>query len=197
MKFLKNSLPTILFVLFEIVVGVMLLVNPEAFTTSVIIIFGALLVIFGAIYLVKYLLARRKQEQSTLMLVMSLVAVSLGVFAIICAQFIFTLFVFIAVMYAIIMLISGLFKIQNYVHAKKEELPSSPITVISAVISVILGVIVVLNPFGTTHVLWVFVGIMILVEALIDIVSLILAARTWKDQPENEVIEIVEYQDVE
>ena len=65
----KRHLPVILLILFEIAVGVLLLTNPEAFTTAVIIIFGAVCVVIGLIYFIKYLRARKREDGSVLMLI--------------------------------------------------------------------------------------------------------------------------------
>ena len=170
---LKRQLPVILLILFEIAVGVLLLINPEAFTTAVIIIFGVICIVIGLIYLIKYLRGRKQEDGSILMLIGALFALTLGLFSVIASPLIITLFTFIAIMYAVIMIVSGLIKIQNYVMNKRSHRPVSVITMISAVIAVVLGVVILFNPFETTHILWMVVGISILVEAAFDITSII------------------------
>ena len=112
---LKRHLPVILLILFEIAVGVLLLTNPEAFTNAVIIIFGAVCVVIGLIYFFKYLRARKREDASVLMLIGAIFSLTLGLFSIIASPLIITFFTFIAIMYAVIMLVSGLIKIQNYI----------------------------------------------------------------------------------
>ena len=169
----------ILLILFEIAVGVLLLTNPEAFTNAVIIIFGAVCVVIGLIYFFKYLRARKREDKredaSVLMLIGAIFSLTLGLFSIIASPLIITFFTFIAIMYAVIMLVSGLIKIQNYIINKRYHRPVSVITLISAVIAVIVGVVILFNPFETTHILWMFVGIAILAEAAIDIAAIIYA----------------------
>ncbi len=172
---LKRHLPVILLILFEIAVGVLLLTNPEAFTNAVIIIFGAVCVVIGLIYFFKYLRARKREDASVLMLIGAIFSLTLGLFSIIASPLIITFFTFIAIMYAVIMIVSGLIKIQNYIINKRYHRPVSVITLVSAVIAVIVGVVILFNPFETTHILWMFVGIAILAEAAIDIAAIIYA----------------------
>ena len=51
---LKADLPIILFLLFELAVGIMLLIDPESFTKILVIVFGAILAIIGIIYIIRY-----------------------------------------------------------------------------------------------------------------------------------------------
>ena len=64
MSTIKNNIPIILMLLFEIAVGVLLLVNPETFTTIVVISFGVFLTVVGIIYLIRYFAARKRGEES-------------------------------------------------------------------------------------------------------------------------------------
>ena len=171
----KRNIPIILLILFEIAVGILLLINPEAFTTAAIIIFGVICTVIGVIYLLKFLKARRNGDESVLMLVGAVFALVIGLFSVIAAPFVMTLFTFIAVMYAVIMVVSGLVKIQNYVFAKRSHLPVPVITLISVVISCAIGAVILFNPFETAHILWMFVGISILAEAVLDIAALVVS----------------------
>ena len=173
MKTLKQQLPVILLILFEIAVGILLLINPEAFTTAVIIIFGVVCAVIGLVYLIKYLRARKRHEESVVMLIGAIFAIALGVFSAAASPLIITLFTFIAVMYAVIMIVSGVIKVHNFIINKKAHRFVSVVTLISAVIAIVLGVVILFNPFETTHILWMVVGISILAEALIDIVAII------------------------
>ena len=62
---------------------------------------------------------------------------------------------------------------------------------ISALISSVCGVVVISSPFGSTAVLWMFTGASLIVEAVFDVVALILGNKadtnTVEEQagPEN------------
>ena len=180
MSTLKNNIPIILMLLFEIAVGVLLLVNPETFTTIVVVSFGIFLTVVGIIYLIRYFSARKREEESLLTLIWSLVLISVGIFVISANQLIMSFFAFIAILYGVILLISGVVKIMGYFNARKANLPVSAVSIISAIISVILGGVILVNPFETTHVLFMFAGIAILVSAAFDIVTLIFISRAGR-----------------
>ncbi|MBQ3692912.1 MAG: DUF308 domain-containing protein, partial [Clostridia bacterium] len=98
-------------------------------------------------------------------------------------------FSLIAVIYGIILLVSGVFKMQDFFQAKKYE-PYVPIVIfLSAAVSVVLGLIIIINPFETTLLVFRFAGISMLVGAATDIITLILIAKSLK---KSKVIEITE-----
>ena len=47
------------------------------------------------------------------------------------------------------------------------------IALISAVLSLVLAILIISNPFSSTAVLWVFIGVSMIVEAVVDVVTLI------------------------
>jgi uncharacterized membrane protein HdeD (DUF308 family) len=53
----------------------------------------------------------------------------------------------------------------------------SVLLLVNAILSVLLGVLIVLHPFDSVDVLWRFTGVSLLVEAIGDAISLLLAAR--------------------
>ena len=189
MSTIKNNIPIILMLLFEIAVGIFLLINPEMFTTIVVISFGIFLAVVGLIYLIRYFRARKREEESTLTLIWAIVLLAFGIFAISAHGLIMSFFAFIAILYGIILLVSGFVKIMGYINSRKANLPVSAVSIISAIISVILGGVILVNPFGTTHVLFMFAGIAILVSAAFDIVTLIFIARAGRKTIDDGYVE--------
>ena len=59
MKIFKRLLPTILMLIFEIAIGVLLLIDGEKFTEVIFIIFGVFLLISGLATLIRCLFAGR------------------------------------------------------------------------------------------------------------------------------------------
>lgn len=48
---------------------------------------------------------------------------------------------------------------------------------ISAVVSVVCGIVIITNPFSTAAVLWIFTGISLVAEAVFDILTAILGSK--------------------
>ena len=195
MSTIKNNIPIILMLLFEIAVGVLLLVNPETFTTIVVISFGVFLTVVGIIYLIRYFAARKRGEESLITIIWSLILISVGIFIISAHRLIMSLFAFIAILYGVILLISGFVKIMGYVNARKANMPVSAVSIISAIISVILGGVILVKPFETTHILFMFAGIAILVSAAFDIVTLIFVARAGRRTIDDGYVEATVIED--
>ena len=102
-------------------------------------------------------------------------------------------FAFIAILYGVILLISGFIKIMGYFNSRKANQPVSAFSIISAIISVILGGVILVNPFETTHFLFMFAGIAILVSALFDIITLIFVARAGRQVIDDGYVEATVY----
>lgn len=183
MKTLKNNVPVILLILFEITVGILLLVNPEAFTAAVITCFGIVLLVIGVVYLVRFIKDKKSDDDANVMtLILSIISLIVGCVCAFLTKWVIGLFAVVAVIYGVILIVSGVYKAKTYFDTKKEKLPVSFMTIISAVLSVILGIVIVVNPFTATNFLWIFAGISLIVEAVLDFVAVILNAKAKKEQ---------------
>ena len=193
MKNIRNNIPVILLTLFEFAVGVLLLINPEAFTKAVLIIFGAILIVIGAIYLVRVL--RDKTEGvSGITMTVALISLIVGILCIVFPSMIMSLFSVAAIIYGVMLIVSGVYKTKSYTDAKKAGSPLPVISLISAFLSVALGILIVLNPFGTVRALFTFAAIFLIIEAALDLVSVILNTSGGKKQ---DVIEASETKELE
>lgn len=178
MASLKKNIPVILFILFELIVGILLLVNPEAFTKAVIIFFGIVMVVIGIVYIIRYLREKNTpQESKGTTLVLAIIALVIGLICIVLTNVIIGIFAMVAILYGVILIISGIFKIKAYHDSKKEGYSVSFLMLLSAVIAVVLGVIIVINPFTSFYLLWMFIGLALIIEAVIDLIAVIMAKK--------------------
>lgn len=179
MKF-RKMLPMLLIILFEAAVGVLLLIDGEAFTRAVLIIFGALLMVLGLVMLFRFIGDRREEIFNPLALVIAVIAIAVGAVFAFGSSLIIGLITLITLIYGVIMAINGVFKLVDYFTLRKAGAPVSGFTVFSAVLAIALGIVIVINPFGTDVALWMVMGIVLIVEAVMDIIALIMAARLSK-----------------
>ena len=178
MKFIKNNFHALLLVLFELAVGILLFIDPEGFTNAVIMIFGGVLAVIGLFKLIRFIAEKRKTgDASYLELILSVLCIILGCVCMFMTSYILNIFAFVAVVYGIILIVSGVFKAASYFDMRSAGLPVSFLSILSAIVSVLLGVVIVFNPFDAVNVLWMFAGISLIVEALLDIAALALIAR--------------------
>jgi len=185
MKALRNNIPVILFILFELAVGILLLINPEAFTKTVIICFGIVLVVIGIIYLIR-VLKDKSEGMSAITLILSIASLAVGAVCALFPSFVMSLFAVVAIIYGVILIVSGIYKAKNYNDAKKEGTSVPILSLISAVISVALGVIIIINPFKTVHLLWIFAGVSLIFEAALDFIAVVLNSKSKDKETEEE-----------
>ena len=181
MKTLKANVPTILLILFEITVGILLLVSPEAFTMAVIIFFGIIFLAIGIIYLLRYLREKKENIIDMLSMAVAIVALTIGAVCTFCSGAILNLILAIAIIYGVILVLSGIYKLQNYFLARKAGIPISTISAVSGGIAVLLGLVIMLYPKDVALSVWQVAGIMLILEAVIDLVSIVQIFRVKKE----------------
>ena len=185
MKRFSKLLPTILLIIFEIAVGVMLLIDGEKLTSIIFIGFGSLLLIIGLISLISAIVKGSKEGSiQTLALIISVLMIAIGAFFAAASGYVTQIVTTVTLIYGIIMIISGVIKLADYFAFRKTTLRVSGFVAFSAVISIILGIVFVFNPFGTALVIWTILGIALLISAALDIITLIIYSRAVK-QHEN------------
>ena len=135
---LKRNLGSVAMSLAEIIIGVLLLVNPVGFTSGIIVTFGVVLMITGIGTTIKYFRTEPEEAAVSQILVKGL-----------------------------LMLLAGAFCAFN----------SHWFIAISAAISIVCGIVIITSPFSTTAILWMFIGISLIVEAVFDMIGSIFGNR--------------------
>ncbi|WP_316608923.1 DUF308 domain-containing protein [uncultured Ruminococcus sp.] len=180
MEKFKRLLPTILMILFEVVIGILLLIDGERFTGVIFVIFGVLMLVLGLISLIRTLLAARGgQVISSFALIMSIILITIGAFFTAASGSVLGVVGFIATIYGLILVISGVFKLADYLTLRAAGIGSG-FAIFSVIISIVLGILIAFNPFGTAQIFWTVLGIMLIASAVLDIISLIIFGNAMK-----------------
>jgi uncharacterized membrane protein HdeD (DUF308 family) len=87
-------------------------------------------------------------------------------------------------LYGIVVLVTGLSKLQLTVDMLRVKSKKWFLALISAAISIVCAVLILMNPFSSTEVLWMIAGITLIVEALLDVVTWFLGGREQKKASE-------------
>lgn len=180
----KENGSSILMCLFEIIVGILLLVNPLGFTTGIIIACGILLLVLGLVSVVKYFRMDPETAAQTQALAKGLILLAAGWFCAFRSHWFLVTFPVLAVIYGIGILVAGLGKLQWTVDLLRRKRKKWFLAAISAAVSLVCAVVILRNPFTSSTVLWMFTGASLLVEALLDLVTLFLNSRKPR-APEN------------
>ncbi len=178
-RFLHNFRPLI-YCICELAVGVLLLIDPIAFTSAIVRIFGIVLCVLGVLNIMSYFKLAPEMGSMSMSFTKGLVQVIAGVFCIFRPEWLANAFPLLAVAYGLGILVVGLIKLQWSVDILRVNGRYWFIPGIGGISSVIFAVVIILNPFTTTAVLWMFAGISLIVEAVIDAVSTIMANRKNK-----------------
>lgn len=176
MKFIKNNLNSLIACIVEVIVGILLLVNPISFTSGIIIAVGIVLLVSGIVEIVRYFRADAVSAAAGQHLAIGLLCVVIGLFCIFDYNWFIITFPVLTILYGVANLVAGLFKVQLTIDAIRFKRRWGWIA-FSAVVTLLLAAIILLNPFSSTVALWTFTAIMLIVEAIIDLISMILAGR--------------------
>ncbi len=181
---MKNSFNSILLFFFEIAVGILLLINPIGFTTGIITGAGIILIIIGIVNIVKYFKKEAIEASMGQYLMKGLVALLAGVFCAFKSPWFIATFPALTIIYGIIVLITGISKIQLTADMIRQKSKKWFLAIISAIISISCSVVILNNPFTTTAFLWMFTGITLIVESVIDLITLIVSGKEKKSSNE-------------
>ena len=187
MKFLKNHFAGIGMFLLEILVGVLLLINPMGFTSGIIMGAGLVLLLVGIVCIIKYFRAEPQEAAKSQNLMKGLIALLAGSFCALRSEWFVVTFPVITLIYGVVILITGLGKIQWTVDILRQKKPRWFLCALSALVFTACGLVIIAAPFTTTAVLWMFTGIGLIVDACFDIVALIFTNRkNIPDEPTTE-----------
>ena len=172
MNIFKKVLSGILLGALEALAGILLLINPEAFTSAITIALGAGLLIFGLVSAVKYFRTDADAAAAGQLLFKGLVLMLAGAFCVFKSGWFVTVFPLLTAVYGAVIILVGLGKIQGTADAIRFGSKRWYIAAASAALSVVCGVVILLDPFPSTDALWLFAGVSLVAAAAVDFVSI-------------------------
>ena len=173
MRAIQKNGGSILMCVLEILVGVLLLLDPTGFTSSIIIAAGAALILYGVISIVCYFRADAAEGALRQNLFKGLLLLLGGLFCVLRSKWFVDTFPLLTILYGIGLLISGVGKIQWMADMIRFGRKHWYLPAISAVLSLIFAAIILCSPTA----LWSFLGIVLIVEAVFDIVAIALGGK--------------------
>lgn len=163
----------IFFSLSEIIIGVLLLVDPIGFTSGIIIALGVALLAAAVFCIVGYIRMNPVEAALRGTLAKGLVLLFAGGMCTFRSEWFIAAFPLLTILYGVVILLAGLMKVQWAVDAIRLKTGRWFLPVISAVVTIICGRVILSDPFASTLAMWMFIGITLIVEAVLDIVVLI------------------------
>ena len=178
---LKRNLGSVAMSLAEIIIGILLLVNPVAFTSGIIVAFGIVLMITGIGTIIKYFRTEPEEAAVSQILVKGLLELLGGTFCAFNSHWFVATFPVLALVYGVVILVAGITKLQWTIDIIRMKRSKWFWMAISAAISILCGITVIMSPFSTTAVLWMFIGISLVVDAVFDMIGGIFGNREKRE----------------
>ena len=177
MKSIFEKTGGLLYCLIEIVIGILLFINPIGFTSGILLVVGIVLALFGIVTGIEYFKLDAREAAARQLLKRGMITALIGGLCIYARAWLDTILPIITIAYGVIILVTGLGKVQTLVDALRMKEKRWVITLISAVISLVLAFIILSRPFASTEVLWMFIAISLIVDAAIDIFAIIFSPK--------------------
>ncbi len=149
-------------------VGILFIIFPASVINLINYIVGGLLVILGIMSIIMHFRSTNAGTHSFGFAV-GLVLLVFGGYLLLNKGLVLQM---LTVLFGFYILINGIIAIQLTVDALRKGSPAWKVTIISAIINSILGVIILWNPFAGTEVLVMWIGIFMTITAIINILTL-------------------------
>ena len=149
------------------VLGLFLTIFPEVSQIIICRAVGIALCVWGVLRLMTYFRMSREDVFVSFGLVQGISLLAFGIFFVMRPE---AIAVFFGTAIAIIIIIDGILKLQyaiEFYHMEAQR------WWIEAIVAALMGVVALFNPFGSSTVLMMFVGIVLMVEGLSDLISII------------------------
>ena len=186
----------ILMSLLYLALGIFLLMVPGTALNVVCYALGGVVLACAAVQLVRYFVVERGVFQSQLTLISGLVCLALGAFLIIRSDV-----VVLPIVFGLFVIFDSLGRIQNALELRRCEYSSWKVFLLLAVLSVVLGIVMVVDPFGTMETLVMAIGLILILEGALNLLSalytMLAIRRFMKLHPETQsMLEAITGQDL-
>lgn len=173
----KVKWDAILGALLYVVLGIVALVIPETMIKTLGYLIGILLIVIGAVSMIGYLLRENSLNYYRHDFGYGLVGVAVGILFLYKVEWIISL---VPVILGIMVLASGCSKLQNVIDMMRGEYGNWIVMLVLAIINVIIGVILIVNPFDTVVLLFQLVGAGLIFSGITDCVTAVYVAGRLK-----------------
>ena len=184
----------ILMSLLYLALGIFLLMVPGTALNVVCYALGGVVLACAAVQLVRYFVVERGVFQSQLTLISGLVCLALGIRSDVVVRVL-------PIVFGLFVIFDSLGRIQNALELRRCEYSSWKVFLLLAVLSVVLGIVMVVDPFGTMETLVMAIGLILILEGALNLLSALytmLAVRRFiKLHPETQsMLEAITGQDL-
>lgn len=167
MKELINSFKRdfLLLAVVELVAGILLLVYPDNAVKFICYICAGILLIYGLLHLISYFTHKISADITGYDLVQGIIGIAVGTFILASPEFLANIII---IVLGVSIIFESLIKLQNSFDLARMNYGLWWLLLIFAIATCVLGVLILVNPFETASMLMMFIGISLIVNAVID-----------------------------
>ena len=148
------------------IIGIVLLVRPDETVQFISILCGVTVIMLGIGAWISYF----TKFKSTILAILGTLAVIAGIILCVRYRSIISAVIF---LFGVFVLVGGIVDLISAIEAKRNDLKSWIVSVIMSAVTIILGLLVIINPFDSVMVLTQLLGAGLIVYAVMDLISFI------------------------
>lgn len=183
MKYLeKVKSTTIVSSIMYILIGLVMVIFPEFVNDFIWYIIGGLIVVFGILQLMNYFSTPYKNFLTGVVLLISLASIALGVYVIFSPEKLISL---VPLTIGVIMIVDGIQKLIQIQSIKKAGYDNPIALLIYALLLIVLGIILIKNPFGAILTVIRIIGVFLITDAIEELITVKKYERAFKNFKDN------------
>lgn len=148
------------------IIGIVLLVRPDESVQFISILCGVTVIMLGIGAWISYF----TKFKSTILAILGTLAIIAGIILCVRYRSIVSAVIF---LFGVFVLVGGIVNLISAIDAKRNDLKSWIVSIIMSAVTIILGLIVIINPFDSIIVLTQLLGAGLIVYAVMDLISFI------------------------
>lgn len=168
-----------------LVLGIVLLIEPSGSIQVLTAIVAILSMLIGGLQIIEYIRQKREEKMMSLSLALGVILLSVGIYLMFNLK---SLVIFFTNIIGIAICIKALFKIQ-YAFNVKGLSNKWTYNLIVGVVSMILGIILICNPFKSAELFLRIIGVLLLISSIAEIVETGLVIKSLDDAREIPFVE--------
>lgn len=185
LKDLRSS--SVLPALLCVVYGIVLIIWPDISSNFICYAIGAAIMLVGVIFVIRYIRKDLVRDFYRKDLVIGLIAISLGLVALLRVELIKGL---IPTILGIVVLFSGIVKLQNAIDMFRMQYTYWYIILILALLNVGFGILLILEPIWIVDIVFILIGCGLVYSGISDLLTLYFVSRTIKNMvKESDIID--------
>lgn len=173
----NRNMGNILACIAEVVIGVLLIIDPVGFTAGIIMTLGIVPAVMGIAGIVGYFRTPPEEAAQGSGLMKGLLLVGGAFVCLFKTEWLIAAFPLITAFYGIIILITGISKLQWAIDLLRLKQKYWYVALIGAALSILFAAVILMNPFASTGVLWTFIAVSLIVEAIMDVLTFIFGKK--------------------